>query len=113
MIRHGSGQITRANASRSLRLARVRGRSAISGLPTWAPRLQITLASRSAVREGENKFRAVLQTIVTDVAKQRGIDVVVPVNRSIYAIAELNLTDEVLQRINGELAEISLEFKEN
>lgn len=68
---------------------------------------------RRAVQRGESEFRVVLQNVVTEVAKQRGVDVVVPVNRSLYAIADLNLTDEVLERINGELPEITLQFQDN
>lgn len=65
---------------------------------------------RRAVQQGETEFRDVLRSVVADIAKRRGVDVVVPVNRSLYAIAELNLTDEVLERINDELPEITLQF---
>ncbi len=66
---------------------------------------------RFAVRKGEDAFRVALQSVVAEVAVERGIDAVVPVNTSLYAVPELNLTDEVIARINEEIPEIALSFE--
>ena len=68
---------------------------------------------RRAVQEGENRFRVALQSVVAEVAEQRGIEIVVPVNRSLFAIAELNLTNVVIERLNDSFSEFTLQFGEN
>ena len=68
---------------------------------------------RRAVQEGENRFREALRSVVAEMAEQRGIEIVVPVNRSLFAIAELNLTDAVIERINDSFPEITLRFEEH
>ena len=66
---------------------------------------------RLAVQEGEDRFRVALQQVVAEVAEERGLAVVVPVNRSLFAIAEHNVTDEVIRRMNDTFAEITLKFE--
>lgn len=66
---------------------------------------------RLAVQEGEDRFRVTLRQVVAEVAEERGIEVVVPVNRSLFAIAERNVTDEVIRRMNDTFAEITLRFE--
>lgn len=66
---------------------------------------------RLAVQEGEDRFRVALRQVVAEVAEERGIEVVMPVNRSLFAIAERNVTDAVIRRMNDTFSEITLRFE--
>ena len=66
-----------------------------------------------AVTEGEIRFREILGIVVEEVATERGIELVLPVHVSIYAVAESNLTDLVIERLNEAYPEIVLTFDEN
>ena len=66
-----------------------------------------------AVAEGEVRFREVLGIVVEAVATEQGIDVVLPVHVSIFAVAEFNLTDLVIGRLNESFPEIALTFDES
>ena len=66
-----------------------------------------------AVTEGEIRFREVLGIVVEEVATEQEIDVVLPVHESIFAVAEFNLTDSVIERLNEAYPEIVLTFDEN
>ena len=66
-----------------------------------------------AVAEGEVRFREALSTVVAEVAESRGIDVVLPLHASLYAVAEFNLTDTVIERLNASFPEIVLIFDES
>ena len=65
-----------------------------------------------AVAQGEARFREVLGIAVGEVATEQGIDVVLPVHESIFAVAEFNLTDLVIGRLNEAYPEIALTFDE-
>lgn len=66
-----------------------------------------------AVAEGEMRFREALDIVVEEVATERGIEIVLPVHESIFAVAEFNLTDRVIERLNEAYPEIVLTFDEN
>ena len=66
-----------------------------------------------AVAEGEVRFREALDIVVGEVATEQGIDVVLPVHVSIFAVDEFNLTDLVIGRLNESFPEIALTFDEN
>ena len=65
-----------------------------------------------AVAEGEVRFREALGIVVEAVATEQGIDVVLPVHVSIFAVDEFNLTDLVIGRLNESFPEIALTFDE-
>lgn len=66
-----------------------------------------------AVTEGEIRFREILGIVVEEVATERGIELVLPVHESIFAVAEFNLTNMVIERLNEAYPEIALTFDEN
>lgn len=66
---------------------------------------------RLALQEGEDRFRVALRQVVAEVAEERGIEVVVPINRSLFAIAKRNVTDAVIRRMNDTFSEITLRFE--
>lgn len=66
-----------------------------------------------AVTEGEIRFREILGIVVEEVATERGIELVLPVHESIFAVAEFNLTGLVVERLNEAYPEIALTFDEN
>ena len=66
-----------------------------------------------AVAEGEVRFREALGTVVAELAETRGIEIVLPVHASLFAIAEFNLTDLVIERLNEAFPEIALTFDES
>ncbi|MDE0387771.1 MAG: OmpH family outer membrane protein [Rhodospirillales bacterium] len=70
-------------------------------------------ALQSAVAHGESRFREVLAVVVEEVATEQGVELVLPVHVSIYAVAESNLTDLVIERLNEAYPEIVLTFDEN
>lgn len=66
-----------------------------------------------AVQDGEIQFRIALGTVVAEVAERHAIDIVLPVHNSIFAVAEFDLTDQVVERMNEAFPEIALSFDEN
>ena len=63
-----------------------------------------------ALEEGESRFRDALDTVVADVARRQGFDVVLPVHESLFAVAAFNVTDPVIERLNEAFPEIVLTF---
>ena len=66
-----------------------------------------------AVAQGEVRFREALSVVVAEVAEKRGIEVVLPVHASLFAVPEFNLTDPVIERLNEAYPEIALNFDES
>ena len=66
-----------------------------------------------AVAQGETRFREALGIVVSEVATEQNIEIVLPVHVSIFAVAEFNLTDLVIERLNEAYPEIALTFDEN
>ena len=66
-----------------------------------------------AVAQGEIRFREALGTVVAEIANRQDIDLVLPVQASLFAVAEFNLTDQVIERLNESFPEIALTFDEN
>ena len=70
-------------------------------------------ALQRAVAQGEARFREALDIVVGEIATEQGIDVVLPVHVSIFAVDEFNLTNLVIGRLNEAFPEIALTFDEN
>ena len=68
---------------------------------------------QNAVANGEIRFREVLGIVVEEIATEHGIEIVLPVHEAIFAVAEFNLTDMVIERLNEAYPEIALTFDEN
>ena len=66
-----------------------------------------------ALEQGETRFRDAFNVVVAEVAKRQGIDIVLPVNASLFAVAEFDLTDRVVERLNEAFPEIVLTFDES
>ena len=66
-----------------------------------------------AVANGEIRFREVLGIVVEEIATEHGIELVLPVHEAIFAVAEFNLTDLIIERLNEAYPEIALTFDEN
>ena len=66
-----------------------------------------------AMTDGENQFRHALNTVVAEVAQQNSIEIVLPVQAALFAVADVNLTDPVIERLNETFPEIALTFDEN
>ena len=67
-------------------------------------------ALQRAMDEGERRFRGALDTVVAAVAERQGFELVLPVHASLFAVAEFDLTDLVLARLNEAFPEIVLTF---
>jgi Skp family chaperone for outer membrane proteins len=59
-------------------------------------------------RQGEAKIRDVLLKVVRDIAKERGIMLVLNQSQVVLFPGELNITDEAMKRLNAELPSVSL-----
>ena len=66
-----------------------------------------------AIQEGERRFRDILNIVVAEVAEGQGIDIVLPVNETLFAVAEFDLTGLVIERLNEAFPEIELTFDES
>ena len=60
-----------------------------------------------------SRFREALGNVVAELAENRGIEIVLPVHASLFAVAEFNLTDLVIERLNEAFPEIALIFDES
>lgn len=63
-----------------------------------------------AIQMGEIRFREALDVVVAEVAERQGFDLVLPVQESLFAAAEFDLTDLVIERLNEAYPEIELTF---
>ena len=70
-------------------------------------------ALQRAVAEGEVRFREILGTVVAELAEKQGFEIVLPVHLALYAVAEANLTEPVIERLNEAFPEIALTFDES
>ena len=66
-----------------------------------------------AIQEGERRFRDILNVVVAEVAEGQGIDIVLPVHETLFAVAEFDLTGLVIERLNEAYPEIELTFDES
>ena len=66
-----------------------------------------------AVAAGETQFREALGTVVAEVAERQDFEIVLPVHSSLFVVAEFNLTDLVIERLNETFPEIALTFDGN
>ena len=66
-----------------------------------------------AVAEGEIRFRDALSVVVAKVAEHLDVEIVLPVHAALFAVAEFNLTDQVIELLDEEFPEIVLTFDEN
>lgn len=75
--------------------------------------LQKTAKSKAMQLEGvtgkaSEELQKTLHGIVEDMAKERGFEVVVPTSQLLYASPSLDITEEVLKRLNDKLPKVSV-----
>ncbi len=67
---------------------------------------------RSEIEHAGNKALAQIQenavSIIADIAKQKGLSIVVPSSQILYSDSSLNISDEVLSQLDKKLPKVSL-----
>ena len=63
-----------------------------------------------AYAEGVRKLQVELTRIIGDIAKERGIDIVIPRSQILFAADELSLSEEALKRLDASMPEVTLDF---
>lgn len=63
-----------------------------------------------AYADGVRKLQVELTRIIGDIARERGIDVVMPRSQILFAADELSLSEEALERLDASMPEVTLDF---
>ena len=66
-----------------------------------------------AYRDGMKEVRRAIAVIITELAKEKSFNLVLPHARVIFLYNDLNITDEVLSRINARLPSVKVPLVQN
>jgi outer membrane protein len=80
----------------------------VDELKTFVDRKQNDL--KKASLDAMSKVNDEIKNIITDISKERSLDVIVPANQALYYKDELDISEEVLKRLNKELTSVKVKF---
>lgn len=63
-----------------------------------------------AFEQSINEIQKVVTTIITDLAKEKGFIIAIPTSQILYADSKLDISDEVLKRLNEKLPKVDVKF---
>ena len=66
-----------------------------------------------AYRHGMNEVERAIAFIITELAKEKGFNLVLPHARVMFLYNDLNITDEVMSRINARLSSVKVPLVQN
>lgn len=66
---------------------------------------------KAASLEGMNKVNDEIKDIISDLAKERNFDVIIPAAQALFYNDSLDVSDEVLKRLNKKITKVSVKFK--
>lgn len=81
----------------------------LDSLKTFVDRKQSSLKKASI--DAMSKLNDNVRDIFADIAKDRGLDVIVPASQAVYYKDELDVTDDVLKKLNKKITKIDVKFE--
>lgn len=80
----------------------------LDDLKTFVDKKQNTL--KKASMEAMSKVNDKIKDIIADIAKEKDLDVITPASQTLYYKDELDVTDEVLKRLNKKISKVDVKF---
>jgi Skp family chaperone for outer membrane proteins len=81
----------------------------VDDLKTYIDRKQNSLKKASIDAMG--KVNDKVKTIVSDIAKEKELDTIIPASQTLYFKDELDITAEVLSRLNKKITKVEVKFE--
>ena len=81
----------------------------VDDLKTYIDRKQNSLKKASI--DAMSKVNDKVKTIVSDIAKEKEIDAIIPASQTLYFKDELDITAEVLSRLNKKITKVEVKFE--
>jgi len=81
----------------------------VDDLKTYVDRKQNSLKKASI--ESMSKVNEIIKEIVDDIAKDRGFKVIVPASQTVYFNDSLDVTDEVLTKLDKKITKVDVKFE--
>ena len=80
----------------------------LDDLKTFVDKKQNSL--KKASMEAMSKVNDKIKDIISDVAKEKDFDMITPASQTLYYKDELEVTDEVLKRLNKKISKVDVKF---
>ncbi len=81
----------------------------LDDLKTFVDKRQNSL--KKASMEGMSKVNDKIKDIISDLAKEKDLDVIIPASQTLYYKDELDVTDEVLKKLNKKITKVDVKFE--
>jgi Skp family chaperone for outer membrane proteins len=81
----------------------------LDDLKTFVDRKQNSL--KKASMEAMSKVNDKVKDIISDIAKEKDLDVITPASQTLYYKDELDVTEEVLKRLNKKIVKVDVKFE--
>ena len=81
----------------------------VDDLKTYIDRKQNSLKKASI--DAMSKVNDKVKTIVSDIAKEKELDTIIPASQTLYFKDELDITAEVLSRLNKKITKVEVKFE--
>lgn len=81
----------------------------IDDLKTFVDKKQNSL--KKASMESMSKVNDKIKDIIADISKERELDVIVPASQTLYYKDELDISSEVLKRLNKKITKVDVKFE--
>lgn len=66
---------------------------------------------KKASVDGMGKVNDEIKDIIADISKEKDLDVIVPASQALYYKDELDISEEVLSRLNNKITKVSVSFE--
>lgn len=81
----------------------------VDDLKTFVDRKQNSL--KKASLDGMSKVNDEVKDIISDVAKEKSLDVIIPASQVLFFKDELDVTEEVLENLNKKITKVKVSFE--
>jgi len=81
----------------------------VDDLKTFVDRKQNSL--KKASLDAMSKVNDEIKTIIADISKEKSLDLIVPAAQTLYYKDELDISNEVLKRLNKEVTKVKVSFE--
>jgi Skp family chaperone for outer membrane proteins len=66
---------------------------------------------KKASLDAMSKVNDEIKTIIADISKEKSLDLIVPAAQTLYYKDELDISNEVLKRLNKEVTKVKVSFE--
>ncbi|MBL6664850.1 MAG: OmpH family outer membrane protein [Rickettsiales bacterium] len=80
----------------------------VDELKEYVDRKQNSL--KKASLDAMSKVNDVIKNIISDIAKEKNIDIIIPANQALYFKDSMDISEEVLEKLNNKIAKVKVTF---